>query len=113
MGSAETLRVVVPVGQSPALFGQAMLFLGLLGLPVRAATWISSWRVCRSSQLIQAAMPPKKPHTMRTTSAIRADTAGRRRVQVGAALQRETGRPRIGLLSRNRWRSSRNAAADA
>ena len=34
--SAETLRVVVPVGQPPALFGKAMLFLGLLGLPVRA-----------------------------------------------------------------------------
>ena len=29
-------------------------------------------------------MPPKKPHTMRATSAIRADTAGRRHVQVRA-----------------------------
>ena len=77
------------------------------------AIWISSCRLCRSSQLAHQARPPTSPPASRTTRPIRAAMAGRRRAQPRARSTAETGRPTIGRPSRNRCRSSRSAPAEA
>ena len=68
-----------------------------------------TWSLC----VAQATMLATKPQTRRTTSLRKAVTAVRRRTQPRERSQRETGRPRIGRPSRNRWRSAPRAAAEA
>ena len=109
-GEPQALGIVVPIGQPPPFLGDAAsvgrlhVFAGRRGQSgFRAAGCATpaNWptRRCRR--------PTRTPGGRPAPS--RAATAGRRRAQLRARSQAETGRPRIGRPSRNRSRSSRSA----